>query len=239
MSDDLVSDGVAQRPGSASLDDPTFRAAVVDLLAALAFGEITAFERLAEDSRLAPTLEDKAALAAMAVNEFGHYAQLRDRLVELGVNPTESIGPFVGPISAFHTRTTPADWLEGLLKAYVGYGISTDFFREIAEFVDDKTRSIILDVAAESGHTEFAVERLRAAIAEDPKVAGRLALWGRRLMGEALSQAQQVIAERGNLTALLLAAGDRPGIDLVAMERMFARITEAHVKRMAVLELAS
>ncbi len=37
--------------------------AAVDLLAALAYSELVAFEQLAEDARSAPTLQDKAALA--------------------------------------------------------------------------------------------------------------------------------------------------------------------------------
>ena len=41
-----------------------------------------------------------------------------------------------------------------------------------------------------------ALAGLKAAIEADPRVAGRLALWGRRLMGEALSQAQRVAAEK-------------------------------------------
>ena len=40
--------------------------AVVDLLGVLAYGELVAFERTAADASLAPTLEDKAALARMA-----------------------------------------------------------------------------------------------------------------------------------------------------------------------------
>ena len=39
-----------------------------------------------------------------------------------------------------------------------------------------------------------AVDRVRRAIEEDPVVAGRLALWGRRIVGEALAQAQTVVA---------------------------------------------
>ena len=55
-------------PEDASLafEDPQYREAVIDLLGAIAYGEISAFERLAEDAKLAPTLEDKVALAAMA-----------------------------------------------------------------------------------------------------------------------------------------------------------------------------
>ena len=74
--------------------DPQYRAAVLDLLGALAYGELSAFERLAEDAKLAPTLEDKAALAGMAAAEFSHYRQLHDRLLEVGADPTEAMQPF-------------------------------------------------------------------------------------------------------------------------------------------------
>ena len=81
------------------------------------------------------------------------------------------------------------------------------------------------------------VDRVQAAIAADPSSAGRLALWGRRLMGEALTQAQRVAAERDALSALLAGGVDRPALDLAAIGRMFARITERHAERMAKLGL--
>ena len=65
-----------------------------------------------------------------------------------------------------------------------------------------------------------------------------MALWGRRLMGEALTQAQGVAAERDALSALLAGGVDRPGMDLAALGRMFSRLTEKHAARMAELGLA-
>ena len=119
-----------------AFDDPAYRAAAVDLLGVLAYGELTAFERMAEDAKLAPTLNDKAELAALATSEFGHFQQLRDRLV-----------------------------------------------------------------------------------------------------GEALSQAQRIAADRDSLAALLAGSVDRPGLDLAAIGRMFTRLTEAHTARMTALGL--
>jgi hypothetical protein len=219
--------------------DPAYQAAVVDLLAVLAYGELIAFERLVDDAKLAPTLEDKCALAAMAVAEFGHFTKLRDHLSDLGVNPAEAMQPFVAPLDAFHEHTRPTDWLEGLVKAFVGDGIATDFYREVSAHVDPATRELVLEVLEDTGHAAFAVERVRAAIHDDPRVAGRLALWGRRLMGEALSQAQRVAADRDALSALLVGGVDRPGFDLAEIGRMFARLTDAHTKRMAALGLSA
>lgn len=217
--------------------DPDYREAVVDLLGVLAYSELSAFERLAEDAKLAPTLADKAALAAMASAEFGHFARLRDRLHDLGADPVTAMNPFVEAVNAFHAHTAPKDWLEGLVKAYVGDGLAADFYREVAESLDADTRLLVLDTLADTGHSSFAVERVRHSIAEQPVVAGRLALWARRLMGEALSQAQRVAAERDALSALLAGGVDHPGMDLAAIGRMFARLTENHTQRMAALGL--
>jgi hypothetical protein len=223
--------------GASALQDPTYRHAVVDLLGAIAYGELSAFERLAEDAQMAPSLEDKAALAAMASAEFTHFACLRDRLAELGADAVGAMVPFQASVDAFHTHTAPADWLESLVKAYVGDGLAADFYREIAAFVDTDTRALVLETLDDTGHSDFAVDRVRRAIENDPRVAGRLALWARRLMGEALSQAQRVAAERDALSALLAGGVDRPGMDLAAIGRMFARLTENHTKRTGALGL--
>jgi hypothetical protein len=225
--------------GSAALEDPDYRAAVVDLLGVLGLGELTAFERLAADAEMAPTIADKAALAAMAVAEFHHFERLRNRLTELGVDPDDAMVPFQEPLEAFHDHTAPSNWLEGLVKAYVGDGIAADFYREVAAYLDEDTSSLVLEVLEDTGHADFAVERVRAAIAADPKVAGRLALWGRRLVGEALSQAQRVAAERDSLSALIAGGVDRPGMDLAAIGHVFARLTENHAKRMTALGLSA
>jgi tRNA-(MS[2]IO[6]A)-hydroxylase (MiaE)-like len=154
----------------------------------------------------------------MAVAEYHHFALLRDRLVELGASPEVAMQPFVEALEAFHERTAPGDWLEGLVKAHVGDGIAEDFYREVSEYLDDSTHALVLVVLEDTGHSAFAVDRVRGAIAEDPRLAGRLALWGRRLVGEALSQAQRVAAEVG---------------------RMLARLTENHTRRMAEMGLSA
>ena len=233
----MSSDAFTANPALA--DDPEYRAAVVDLLGVLAYGELSAFERLSADAAMAPRITDKAALARLAINEFAHFEALRDRLIELGVDPEVAMEPFRRPLDEFHAQTAPSTWLEGLVKAYVGDGIATDFYREISTLLDPRTRELGVDVCADMGQSDFIVERVRTAIDEDPRVAGRLALWGRRLVGEALSQAQRVAAERDALSTLLVGGIDRPGADLAQIGRMLAQLTENHTKRMAALGLAA
>lgn len=234
----LAPTGIAAGDWTAASVDPQYRAAVVDLLGALAYGELAAFERLAEDAKLAPTLGDKAALAKMASAEFHHFEQLTDRLSAIGENATGAMEPFAKALDDFHRQTAPSDWLEGLVKAYVGDSIASDFYREVAIRLDEDTRELVLAVLDDTGHGNFAVEKVRAAIEAEPRVGGRLALWARRLMGEALSQAQRVVADRDALSTMLV-GGVADGFDLAEVGRMFSRITEAHTKRMAALGLAA
>lgn len=218
------------------MTDDDRRQAVVDLLGVLAYGELMAFERLADDAGLAPTVVDKAALGEMAVAEFGHFVKLRERLSALGVDPQAAMAPFVEPLDAFHESTPPADWLEGLVKAYVGDGFAADFYREVVGFVDDEqTKALVLDVLADTGHAAFAVEHVRQAIVDDPAVGGRLALWARRLMGEALVQAQRVAVDRDALARLIVGGTG----DLAEVGALLARLTQRHSERMASLGLAS
>jgi len=207
--------------------------AVVDLLGVLAYAELTAFDRLAEDARMAPTLTGRAALARMAAAEIGHHARLTERLTELGADPAEAMAPFTSALDTFHESTRPSTWLEGLVKAYVGDGLATDFYREIAAFLPAPDRDLVLEVLADTGHADFAVREVRAAIAADRRLAGRLALWGRRLVGEAITQSQAVIAEHDRL-AELIATGTG---DLAGLGRLIERITDAHTVRMKTLGL--
>jgi len=209
--------------------------AVIDLLGVLAYGELTAFDRLAEDARMAPTTAGRAALAKMAAAEIGHFGLLCDRLTELGADPEKAMSPFTAPIDAFHDGTRPSTWLESLVKAYVGDGLAADFYREVANFLDESTRSLVLSVLADTGHASFAVREVRAGIRADPAIGGRLALWARRLVGEALTQSQRVIAERDQLADLLITGTG----DLAGVAELLKRITSAHTQRMSQLGLSS
>jgi hypothetical protein len=231
---DCYASQVSQDSPDSAPSDPSTEG-VLDLLGLLSYASLTAFFRISDDAALATSLADKTALAELAVAEFGHFRLLRGRIEELLADPTAAMAPFVAPIDAFHARTAPSDWLEGLVKAYVGDEIAADFYRAVAQVLDPATRGLVQTVLADTGKTEFIVARVREAIQADPRVAGRLALWARRLVGEALGQAQRVAAEREPLARLLVGGA---ASQLGDIGRMFAELTDAHAQRMAALGLA-
>ncbi|GHJ46218.1 hypothetical protein Cs7R123_35600 [Catellatospora sp. TT07R-123] len=210
---------------------------MIDLLGMLAYGELLAFDRMAADARLAPDLRRQALLAQMAAAEIGNYRRLADRLTALGADPQDAMAPFTAALRTYHDNTEPADWAEALTKAYVGDGISDDFFREVARLVpaaalSDADRALVLDVLHHDDYAVFAAREIRASIAAEPVLADRLSMWARRLVGEALSQAQQVAQERTPLASLLL-----DGDDGEAVESLFGRLTSAHTTRMTAVGL--
>jgi hypothetical protein len=208
-------------------------AAVIDLLGMFAYGELLAFDRMAADARLAPDLRRRAVLSGMAGSEIANHARLSARLEELGADPEAAMAPFRAALDDYHDQTEPKDWLEALTKAYVGDSVADDFFREVAEFLGPQDRQLVLEVLHDSRYAEFAATEIRAAITADPKLANRLSMWARRLVGEGLSQAQRVAGDRDSLTDLII--GGSGG--LASLGALFKRLTVAHTARMAAVGL--
>lgn len=219
----------ASAPGVVSADHP----GVVSLFGVLAYGEISAFYRLVEDAAMAPTLRDRIAMASMAAAEMNHFEVLEAALRDRGRDVLSVTEPFAAALDAYHASTLPSTWMEVLVKTYVADGLAADFYREIAHSLPAEVAATVREVLAETGHSEFVVSEVVARVAEDAAAKDRLMLWGRRLLGEAITQAQFVLAQREELTELVMTAwGDFTGI--VAL---FDRMQVRHSERMATLGL--
>lgn len=206
----------------------------VELLGVLAYGELSAFDRLAEDARAAPTLAGRAQLSTMAAAEIGHFRLIEEHLGGVGVTAAAAMAPFVSLIDSYHASTAPRSWLESLVKAYLGDGLGADFYREVAGWVDPATGELVRKVLADTGHSAFAEREVRAACAANPAQRDRLALWGRRLLGEAVTHAQRVVAERDELAEfIVLGSGEQGGV-----AGLIKTVQSAHGRRMGRLGLA-
>ena len=72
-------DDTPAAPVASALDDPEYRRGVVELLGVLAFGEISACERLVADSQMAPDLRSKVEALNPTVDggwEVSNYPDL-------------------------------------------------------------------------------------------------------------------------------------------------------------------
>src|SRR5690606_24155493 len=101
------------------------------------------------------------------------------KLDAMGLDAEAAMVPFQPSVDHFHERTRPADWFESLMKAYVIDTVSADFYRAVSRDVDSATRALVEQVQADEEATAVLRDRLRAALADDPRLASRLALWAR------------------------------------------------------------
>ena len=227
---------VEVRPDDGELTPEQIRQSLA-VLGMLAFSELAAFSRLAADAAMAPTLEQRLELSRLAGVALGRLELAGARVAELGGELQPAMTPFAGLLTEFDDRTVPRTWWERLLKAYVGYGVADDFARIVARAVDDRTRDLVVQALSDDGHAELVVGSLAAASATDATLASRLALWGRRLFGEALGVVQGVIADHAELQGLLEASVvDLPGVG-EPQQRLFAVLTADHSRRMERLGL--
>ena len=183
---------------------PADHPGVNELFAVLAYGEVAAFYRLTEEARMAPDLRGRISMASMAAAEMRHYELLRDALESRGVDVVPAISKYASALEDYHRLTTPSTWLEALVKTYVGDSLAADFYLQIADGLPDEVADVVRATMAETGHSQFVVAEVRAAVTKSGKQRSRLALWSRRLLGEAITQAQYVLAEHDELVDLVV-----------------------------------
>ena len=204
-----------------------------ELFALLAYGEVAAFYRLTEEARMAPNLRGRINMASMAAAEMNHYEVLRDALERRGVDVVPAMTKYASALENYHRLTTPSTWLEALVKTYVGDAMAADFYLETAGSMPDEVADVVRSVLSETGHSQFVVSEVRDAVTASDRQRHRLALWSRRLLGEAITQAQYVLADHDELVDLVMSGGG-----LSQMTDFFDRLQHTHSTRMRELGLA-
>ncbi|MER2135734.1 MAG: ferritin-like fold-containing protein [Arthrobacter sp.] len=223
--------GQTEAPGTPA----AYRQFLSDLLGVIAYGELSAFERMSSDARFSPSLRDRAALGRLAVREYNNFERVTAYLESMGISAEDAMAPFQASVDAFHDRTRPGDWHESLMKFYVTDAISDDFYAALGSRLDPASSELIASLQ-ETG-SEVLFVRLQESLKDDPRLASRLALWGRRLVGEALTQAQRVVIERA-LPQGLDGFLSREEYDAQIRE-LFSQLTRNHSRRMSLLGLTA
>ncbi|MBS1694320.1 MAG: hydroxylase [Actinobacteria bacterium] len=213
---------------------PAGHPGVDELFAVLAYGEVAAFYRLTDEARMAPNLRGRINMASMAAAEMAHYELLRDALERRNVDVVPVMTKYASALESYHRLTTPSTWLEALVKTYIGDALAADFYLEIADALPEDVASVVRAVLSETGHSQFVVAEVQAAVRASDKQRHRLALWSRRLLGEAITQAQYVLADHDELVDLVMSTGG--GLSQIA--EFFERLQRTHSARMQELGLA-
>lgn len=197
-------------------------------------GEYAAVQRFIDDAALAPGTADRVAMMRVMAEEVGHLDELSARVRAGGGDPVAAIDRHIGVFDRYHHTTQPRNWLEVLVKLYIGDGLVADFSAELRSTLPDSAREVLRLAASDPTSMDWARDQVRAAVAADPAAADPLTLWGRRLLGEAITHMQWVLAEDPEVTDLLFTG--RGSIANVA--NFFEAMAQRHGERMADLSLA-
>lgn len=208
--------------------------AIGKLFAVLLAGEFAAFHRLIEESAMAPDVPSRIAIARMAASEVGHFDRLAERVEAMtGLGAAEAVERYRSVFDQYHRATTPKTWYEALVKAYVGDGLAADFYAELSDMLPSDSQAVMAEVMSETANSQFARDQVRAAVEADPSIKSALVLWGRRLLGEAITHAQWVLAAEEEVTDLLFAGAS----SLTGVAGFFDVVAGKHADRMADLGL--
>ncbi|MFT3717086.1 MAG: ferritin-like fold-containing protein, partial [Gordonia sp. (in: high G+C Gram-positive bacteria)] len=166
-------------------------------------GEYSAVRRLIDDAEMAPTIADRIAMMRMVASEQQHFDLLAQQVEQAGGSVTDAVEKHQRVFDEYHRVTTPSDWLEVLVKMYVGDGLAADFYDEMVEQLPPEAHDVMAQALSQTTSSDWVRDEVRAAVAADPALASPLTLWGRRLLGEAITHAQWVLAEDEHMTDLL------------------------------------
>jgi hypothetical protein len=214
-------------------------------LGQLAYHQLSSFEILTNELKYSPNTAYKAELSAAASKHFLRYKTLAKSLELLNLEPAEAMDPFVERIETYNSKLTGVDWYEALLKVYLTQGLLDDFYRRLAVGLDAKLQAEVTKTLADKTFEKFVVKTLNAAMQNDEVLKSRLALFGRRVMGDTILEVRATLDDRqlaGVSKNRRLTSLEQRDVRLRAYATLEPLITEliaGHSNRMDALGLAA
>lgn len=203
------------------------------LLGQCAYLQLGMFESATAVAGRAAGLTDRESLTRVAAAILQKHHDLVDVLQEHGLESADAMRPYSTDVERYRRRLGDTGWHEGVLTLHLATALLDDFFARLAAGLPggDAERVPAL-VAADIGHAALA-EIVRAGIAGDRRMTSRLALWGRRIVGDTLLVARAAL-ERARM------ADGRPAADEdVRVEPVLTELMAAHARRMDELGLTA
>jgi hypothetical protein len=162
--------------------------------AAAVYAALTELERLAALIPAAPGLADRMAVADVISARHARYRELLDTFGDVHDLRPE-MAEAAPALDEARRRVATEEWWEGLAAAALCAPLTDELFSALLDHDDEPVEVV-----------PWASHRLRAALGGDPTLTARIALWGRRLIGEAIVLCREFGGERYTELADRLAA---------------------------------
>lgn len=177
--------------------------AMVELLGALTYGQLRAFEVAARALRHAPDARTADTLADFAVSEHEGYVLLREQLLrhtDLAAGVMDRQKPH---FDAYFDQVPVDDWFGACVFFAVGLPLAADFSREIAPMLDEDTAGAVVGALGDrQAFEEFARGQIQGQLGSaDVRERARHIVGD--LLGRALTAFQGVVTDTDALKVLL------------------------------------
>lgn len=206
-----------------------FTPPVLEFLGRAAYVQLTLFENLSRAISTAPTTAAKAALGGVTEYSIAKHRALVGEIAAAGGNAAEAMEPYTGSVDLFSRATRGADWFEAVMTCYITAGFLDDFFQRLAAGLGGESSRRIAAIYDGKNGAEVLEAQLQAGIEANPRLASRLAMWGRRLLGDTM------LVARSALTF----SEDHRNSDEERVEPVFTELIAAHTRRMDALGLTA
>lgn len=221
----------AAKPG----DDNVNRVALGELtpdlasyLGRAAYLQLSIFESAAKAVTTAPHTRGKHAMSCVARRSMEKYDGLVAEMVRAGHDPVETMEPFRRRVDEFQRQVQGQDWYENVVTCFVTAGLLDEFFVRLAGGLSEDRSRRIAALLGPGDCAKVMVSELLTAIDANPRLASRLAMWGRRLVGDTLLLARSALAVPENTAP-----------DEARLEPVFTELIAAHTRRMDELGLTA
>jgi hypothetical protein len=218
--------------------DGELELATVEVLGALAYGQLRSFESAARAVRHAPDSATADVLAELAVREHRAYEALRGHLAARTDLPTAVMDRQKPYFDAYFDRVPLDDWFGAGVFFAVGLPIAADFGRALAPTVAPETAVVVVGSLADRAPFEtFAMDQLRSQLVDDA-AKERARHLAADVLGRALTAFQGVIADTDALKVLLEHHAEEEGVSGEARVKQLAiTVLEGHRRRLVALGL--
>lgn len=209
--------------------------ATIELLGALAYGQLRAFETAARVIRFAPDAHRADQLADLAVREHVGYQRLRDHLASRTDLATAAMDRQKPHFDDYFDRVELRDWFGACTFFALGLPLAADFSRDVAPALDGAAREAVLSALAERDAFEtFAVSEVTAVELDDARREQARQMVA-DLLGRALTGFQGIVEETDALKVLL--AGDREPDETAEgrVKRLVLSVMNGHRRRVVEL----
>jgi len=216
----------AESESSTKVDLRELTPELLTYLGKAAYLQLIAFENLSAAVATAPSAAAKERISRAASLTLSRQHGLTAEIIRAGGDPGDVMGRYSEVIDAFSDRIAGNDWFETLISCLITAGFIDDFLSRLAEGLPAGAAARVVEIlAADSGAAMIAAE-ISAAIDASPVLSSRLAMWGRRLVGDTMLITRYVLEDPASATD-------------ARIEPIFNELIAGHTRRMDALGLTA